>query len=202
MVSKKHIFFTIIAFVSVFQTVRAMECFDCKSGTTCKSIEEMQEKTTCLSGSENCQTVETSKKGKVVSVTGGCCCGPKKEKDYDCAELSRSIICTCNYHLCNGIDLDTTTTTQNTTMATQNTTTATQSTTTTTQNTTTATQNTTTTIQNTTTATQKTTKTTQETSTATRKTIWTTQKTNGIERLEVAIVETFVLIVFVSFLFY
>merc|ERR1712133_354330 len=76
MESKKHIFFTIIAFVSVFQTVRAMECFDCKSGTTCKSIEEMQEKTTCLSGSENCQTVETSKKGKVVSVTGGCCCGP------------------------------------------------------------------------------------------------------------------------------
>ena len=53
-----------------------------------------------------------------------------------------------------------------------------------------------------TTTTQKTTTTTQETTTATQKTIRTTQKTNGIERLEVAIVETLVLIVFVSFLFY
>jgi len=202
MESKKLIFFTIIAFVSVFQIVRAMKCYDCKIGTTCTSIEEMQDKIPCMTGWQNCQTVTYEEKGKVVSVKGGCVAGPKRPDDHDCAKLDNARICTCNFHLCNGIDLGTTTTTQNTTMATQNTTTATQNTTTTTQNTTTTTQNTTTTIQNTTTATQNTTTTIQNTTTATRKTIRTTQKTNGIERLEIAIVETLVLIVFVSFKFY
>ena len=102
-----------------------------------------------------------------MSVKGGCVPGPKKEKDHECSDMSGTTICTCNKHLCNGNDLDTTTTAQNTT-----------------------------------TVAQKTTTTTQETTTATQKTIRTTQKTNGIERLEVAIVETLVLIVFVSFLFY
>ena len=54
----------------------------------------------------------------------------------------------------------------------------------------------------TTTTTQNTTTTTQNTTTTTQKTTPTTQKTNGIERLEVTILETLVLIVFVSFLFY
>ena len=44
--------------------------------------------------------------------------------------------------------------------------------------------------------------TTQKTTTTTQKTTPTTQKTNGIERLEVTILETLVLIVFVSLLFY
>ena len=48
----------------------------------------------------------------------------------------------------------------------------------------------------------RTTTTTQNTTTTTQNTTPTTQKTNGIERLEVAILETLVLIVFVSFLFY
>ena len=83
-----------------------------------------------------------------MSVKGGCVSGPQKEEEYDCTtfDSSGTTICTCNKHLCNGVDLGTTTTTQKTTT--------------------------------------------------------TTQKTNGIERLEVAIVETLVLIVFVSFVFY
>ena len=90
-----------------------------------------------------------------MSVTGGCVPGAKKEKEHECTTFDNTgeTICTCNKHLCNGVDLGTTTTTQNTTTTTQKTTT-------------------------------------------------TTQKTNGIERLEVAIVETLVLIVFVSFVFY
>ena len=88
------------------------------------------------------------KKGKVVSVTGGCVPGAKKEEELDCTTFHNpeKTICTCNKHLCNGVDLGTTTTTQKTTT--------------------------------------------------------TTQKTNGIKRLEVAILETFVLIIFVSFVFY
>jgi len=121
MESTKLCFLTIIAFVSVFQTVRAIECYDCKFGETCTSIQEMQDKTTCMSGWENCQTITTEKKGKVVSVTGGCVPGPKKEEEHDCTKFDSSgtTICTCNEHLCNGIDLGTTTTTENTTTTTQ-----------------------------------------------------------------------------------
>ena len=40
--------------------VRAIECYECKFGATCTSIDEMQDKTTCPSGWENCQTITTS----------------------------------------------------------------------------------------------------------------------------------------------
>ena len=104
-----------------------------------------------------------------MSVEGGCVPGPKKDEDHDCTTFPSSgkEICTCNKHLCNGVDLGTITTTRKTT-----------------------------------TTTQKTTTTTQKTTPTTQKTTTTTQKTNGIERLEVAILETLVLIVFVSFVFY
>ena len=108
-----------------------------------------------------------------MSVTGGCVPGAKNEKDLDCTtfDSSEKTICTCNEHLCNGGDLGTTTKTQKTTP----------------------------TRQKTTPTTHKSTPTTQKTTTTTQKTAPTTQKTNGIERLEVAILDTLLLIVFVSF---
>merc|ERR1712055_471662 len=73
MESTKLCFFTIMAFVSVFQTVRAIECYKCKFGTTCPPWESMQDKMTCPSGWENCQTVTTQNENNtVVSVEGGC----------------------------------------------------------------------------------------------------------------------------------
>lgn len=83
-----------------------------------------------------------------MSVEGGCVSGPKKEEEHDCTtfESTGTTICTCNEHLCNGVDLGTSTTTSKTTT--------------------------------------------------------TTQKTNGLERIEVAMVETLVFIVLVSFLFH
>ena len=46
------------------------------------------------------------KNGKVVSVTGGCVPGPKKEEEHDCTTFQnpKTTICTCNEHLCNGVD--------------------------------------------------------------------------------------------------
>ena len=38
-----------------------IECYKCKFGTTCMSIDEMQDKTECPSGWENCQIVTTGK---------------------------------------------------------------------------------------------------------------------------------------------
>jgi len=207
----------IVVLIEITKEVTAIEeeciaCYDCKSGATCKSIEEMQDKTPCLPGWLNCQTVTTKEKGKVVSVTGGCVPGPKRPKDHDCTTFPGNppvTICTCSEHLCNGVDLVPSTLTQKCNLTTQKTTPTThkatptqQKTAPTTQKTATMTQKTTPMEQKTTPTTHKATPTTQKTAPTTQKTDTTTQKTNGIEILEVATLETLVLIIFVSFVLY
>jgi len=204
----------IVILIEITKEVTAIEeeciaCYDCKSGATCKSIEEMQDKTPCLPGWLNCQTVTIKKKGKVVSVRGGCVSGPKTDKDWDCSELASAYICICSTHLCNGVDLGTSTLTQKCNLTTQKTTPTThkatptqQKTAPTTQKTATMTQKTTPMEQKTTPTTHRATPTTQKTAPTTQKTDTTTQKTNGIEILEVATLETLVLISFVSFVLY
>ena len=54
-----------------------------------------------------------------MSVEGGCAPGPKKEED--CSDLSGTTICTCNKHLCNGVDLGTAMNTEKTTTTAQET---------------------------------------------------------------------------------
>ena len=63
------------------------------------------------------------KKGQVVSVEGGCVPGPKKDEDHDCTTFPSSgkEICTCNKHLCNGVDLGTAMNTEKTTTTAQET---------------------------------------------------------------------------------
>jgi len=106
----------IVILIEITKEVTAIEeeciaCYVCKPGATCRSIEELNDKTLCLPGWLNCQTVTTKKKGRVVSVTGGCVPGPKEDKDVDCSEFpGGQTICICNTHLCNGYDFDGTST--------------------------------------------------------------------------------------------